>query len=412
MQTDGTEASIRHRFLDIADTLNERQRRLWAAAEAKALGYGGISLVAKATGVSRRAIHSGLVELVPGAADPLPQGRVRRPGAGRKPLTQRQPGLRAALEALVEPTCRGDPQSPLRWSCKSVRRLAAQLQQQGFRIGRQKVAQLLHDLGYSLQANRKTREGSRHPDRNAQFEYIAARVSDFQARKQPAISVDTKKKELVGDFKNGGREWRPQGQPEEVRVHDFVDKKLGKAIPYGVYDLAANAAWVSVGIDHDTAFFAVETIRRWLRHMGQPVYPEATELLVTADGGGSNGTHCRLWKLALAVLATETGLSVSVCHYPPGTSQWNKIEHRLFSHIGINWRGQPLTSREVIVQLIGNTRTETGLLVRAELDEGLYPTGVKVTNQQFKAINLHRADFHGEWNYTIKPSPGILNLLH
>jgi hypothetical protein len=412
MRTDGTEASIRQRFLDLADALNERQRRLWAAAEARALGYGGISLVARATGVSRRAIHSGLAELAPGAADPLPQGRVRRPGAGRKPLTQLQPGLLAALEALVEPTCRGNPQSSLRWSCKGVRRLAAQLQEQGFRIGRQKVVELLHELGYSLQANRKTREGSRHPDRNAQFEHIAARVSDFQARKQPAISVDTKKKELVGDFKNGGREWRPQGQPEEVRVHDFVDKKLGKAIPYGVYDLVANAAWVSVGIDHDTADFAVETIRRWLRHMGRPLYPDATDLLVTADGGGSNGTHCRLWKLALAWLATETGLSVSVCHYPPGTSKWNKIEHRLFSHIGINWRGQPLTSREVIVQLIGNTRTETGLVVRAELDEGLYPTGVRVTNQQLKAINLHRADFHGEWNYTIKPSPDVLNLLH
>jgi hypothetical protein len=412
MQTDGIEASIRQRFLDLADTLNERQRRLWAAAEASALGYGGVSLVARATGVSRRAIHSGLAELAPGAADPLPRERVRRPGAGRKPLTQLQPGLLAALEALVEPTCRGDPESPLRWSCKSVRRLAAQLQQQGFHIGRQKVAELLHDLGYSLQANRKTREGSRHPDRNAQFEYIAARVSDFQARKQPAISVDTKKKELVGDFKNGDREWRPEGQPEEVRVHDFVDKKLGKAIPYGVYDLSGNAAWVSVGIDHDTALFAVETIRRWLRHMGRPLYPDAKVLLVTADGGGSNGTPCRLWKLALALLATETGLSVSVCHYPPGTSKWNKIEHRLFSHIGINWRGQPLTSREVIVQLIGNTRTDTGLVVRAELDEGLYPTGVKVTNQQLKAINLHRADFHGEWNYTIKPSPDVLLLLH
>ena len=404
MPRDDLEASVRPRFLDLADTLNERQRRLWAAAEARALGFGGISLVARATGVSRRAIHSGLAELAAGAPASLPAGQVRRPGAGRKPLTQRQPGLMAALEALVEPTCRGDPESPLRWSCKGVRRLAAQLQKQGFHIGRQKVAELLHDLGYSLQASRKTREGSRHPDRDAQFAYIAARVSDFQARKQPAISVDTKKKELVGDFKNGGREWRPQGQPEEVRVHDFVDKRLGKAIPYGVYDLAANAGWVSVGIDHDTAAFAVETIRRWLRHMGRPLYPEATELLITADGGGSNGTRCRLWKLALAGLANETGLSVSVCHYPPGTSKWNKIEHRLFSQIGINWRGRPLTSREVIVQLIGDTRTETGLVVRAELDEGLYPAGVKVTNQQLKGINLHRADFHGEWNYTIKPS--------
>jgi hypothetical protein len=404
METDGTEASIRQRFLDLAYTLSERQRRLWAGAEAKALGYGGVSAVARATGVSRRAIHAGLDDLAEAATAPFPPGRVRRPGAGRKPLAQLQPGLAAALQALVEPTCRGDPGSPLRWCCKGTRRLAAQLRQQGFRIGRQKVAELLRDLGYSLQATCKTREGSRHPDRNAQFEYVATRVNDFRARQQPVISVDAKKKELVGDFKNGGREGRPEGQPPEVRVHDFVDKGLGKAIPYGVYDLAANAGWVSVGIDHDTASFAVETIRRWWRHMGRPRYPEATELLITADGGGSNGTRCRLWKLALAGLADETGLSVSVCHYPPGTSKWNKIEHRLFSQIGINWRGQPLTSREVIVQLIGNTRTETGLVVRAELDEGLYPTGVKVTDQQFKAINLHRADFHGEWNYTIKPS--------
>jgi Rhodopirellula transposase DDE domain len=407
MQRDGTEASIRQRFLDLADTLNERQRRLWAAAEAKVLGYGGISRVARATGVSRRAIHAGVAELARGAADGLPEGRVRRPGAGRKPLTQLQLGLVAALEALVEPTCRGDPESPLRWCCKSVRRLAGQLRQQGFRVGRQKVAELLQDLDYSLQANCKTREGGTHPDRDAQFEYIAARVNDFQARKQPAISVDTQKKELVGDFKNNGREWRPQGQPAEVRVHDFVDQKLGKAIPYGVYDLAANTGWVSVGIDHDTAVFAVETIRRWWRNLGQPLYPEATELLITADGGGSNGTRCRLWKVALADLVNETGLSISVCHYPPGTSKWNKIEHRLFSQIGINWRGRPLTTRELIVHLICDTRTETGLVVRAELDEGRYPTGVKVTNQQLKAINLHRADFHGEWNYTIKPSSPI-----
>jgi hypothetical protein len=404
MERDDTEASVRQRFHDLAGTLNERQRRLWAAAEAKALGYGGVSLVARATGVSRRAIHCGLTELDAADADCLPAGRVRRPGAGRKPLAQLQPGLMAALEALVEPTCRGDPQSPLRWSCLGVRRLAAQLQKQGFCVGRQKVSELLHDLGFSLQANHKTREGSRHPDRNAQFEHIASRVSDFQARKQPTISVDTKKKELVGDFKNGGREWRPEGQPEQTRVHDFVDKKLGKAIPYGVYDLAANLGWVSVGIDHDTALFAVETIRRWLRYMGRPLYPDATELLITGDGGGSNSSRCRLWKLALAGLANETGLSISVCHYPPGTSKWNKIEHRLFSHIGINWRGRPLTSREAIVQLIGNTRTESGLEVRAELDEGLYPTGVKVTDQQLRAINLHRAAFHGEWNYTITPS--------
>jgi len=404
MRRDGTgEASIRQRFQHLLPTLNERQRRLWAAAEASARGYGGVSLVARATGVSRRAIHVGLAELAsPG--EHLPAGRVRRPGAGGKPITQSQPGLLAALEALVEPTCRGDPRSPLRWCCKGVRRLTAELRRQGFDVGRQKVSELLGRLNYSLQANRKTREGSSHPDRNAQFEHIARRVADSQARGQPAVSVDTKKKELVGDFKNPGREWRPKGRPEEVRVHDFVDERLGKAIPYGVYDLAANAGWVSVGIDHDTADFAVEAIRRWWRNMGRPLYPEATELLITADGGGSNGWRCRLWKVALGRLADELGLSVSVCHYPPGTSKWNKIEHRLFSHIAVNWRGRPLVSREVIVQLIGNTHTETGLVVRAELDEGLYPTGVKVTDQQLAAVNLHRATFHGEWNYTIKPA--------
>jgi hypothetical protein len=404
MRRDGTEeARIRHRFQQLLASLDERQRRLWAAAEASALGYGGVSLVARATGVSRRAIHAGLAELAC-PADLLPLGRVRQPGAGGKPLTQAQPGLLAALDALVEPTCRGDPESPLRWTCKGVRRLAGELHQQGFRIGRQKGAELLRALGYSLQANRKTREGSRHPDRDAQFGYIAAQVRDFQTRRQPAISVDTKKKELLGDFKNGGREWRPKGKPEPVRVHDFVDKRLGKAIPYGVYDLAANAGWVSVGVDHDTAEFAVATILRWWLRMGQALYPQATELLITADGGGSNGTRCRLWKVALGRFADETGLTVSVCHFPPGTSKWNKIEHRLFSQIGINWRGRPLSSREVIVQLIGNTRTETGLVVRAELDEGLYPTGVKVTDQQLAAVNLHRATFLGEWNYTIKPS--------
>jgi hypothetical protein len=404
MQRDGTEPLVRQRFQQLVPALDERQRRLWAAAEAQALGYGGIALVARATGVSRRAIHAGLAELAAPAAAGLSPGRIRRPGAGRKPLAQSQPGLLEALEALVEPTCRGDPDSPLRWTCKGVRRLAAALQRQGFAVGRQKVAELLRELDYSLQANRKTREGSRHPDRDAQFEYIAARVQDFQTRRQPAVSVDTKKKELVGDFKNGGREWRPQGQPQEVRVHDFVDKQLGKAIPYGVYDLAANAGWVSVGIDHDTPDFAVATIQRWWRRLGQPLYPHASELLITADGGGSNGTRCRRWKVALQGLANATRLAVSVCHYPPGTSKWNKIEHRLFSHIGGNWRGRPLTSREVIVQLIAATRTETGLVVHAELDEGPYPTGVRVADRELAAVNLHRAAFHGEWNYTIKPS--------
>jgi hypothetical protein len=397
------EAAVRLRFAQVASVLDERRRRLWAAAEANAVGYGGVSLVARVTGLTRPTIHAGRKELASGIV-PLPEGRVRRAGAGRKPLTHTQPELLAALDALVEPTARGDPESPLRWTCKGVRKLAKELQRQGFRIGRQRVADWLRQLGYSLQGNRKTREGGQHADRNAQFEYIARQVRKLQKRGQPVISVDTKKKELVGDFKNGGQEWRPQGQPEGVRVHDFLDKKLGKAIPYGVYDLAANTGWVSVGIDHDTSDFAVETIRRWWRHMGRKRYPKAKELLITADGGGSNGCRCRLWKVALQRLATELGLIIRVCHLPPGTSKWNKIEHRLFSHIAINWRGRPLTSHEVIVQLIANTKTATGLRVRAALDKRCYPTGRKVTNQELAEINLHLAKFHGEWNYTIRPA--------
>ena len=366
------------------------------------MGYGGVSLVARATGLTRPTIYAGLQELAQGAA--LPAGRVRRPGAGGKPLTQTQPGLKAALDALVEPLCRGDPASPLRWTCEGVRRLAAELQKQGFRIGRQKVADLLQELGYSLQANRKTREGNQHPDRDAQFEYIATQVRQLQRRGQPVISVDTKKKELVGDFKNGGQEWRPKGKPQEVRVHDFLDKRLGKAIPYGVYDLTANAGWVSVGTDHDTADFAVETMRRWWRHMGQRAYPQATALLVTADGGGSNGSRCRLWKVALQRLADELGLAITVCHFPPGTSKWNKIEHRLFSQITMNWRGRPLTSHEVIVRVIADTRTATGLRVQAELDANPYPKGIKVTDEELAAVKVRRAKFHGEWNYTIRPA--------
>jgi hypothetical protein len=397
------EAAVRLRFAQVASVLEERTRRLWAAAEAKAVGYGGVSLVARATGLTRPTIHAGLKELASGIV-PLPEGRGRRLGAGRKPLTHTQPALLAALDALVEPTARGDPESPLRWTCKGIRKLAAELQRQGFRIGRQKVADWLRKLGYSLQGNRKTREGGQHADRDAQFEYIARQVRKLQKRDQPVISVDTKKKELVGDFKNGGREWRPHGQPEGVRVHDFLDKKLGKAIPYGVYDLAANTGWVSVGIDHDTSDFAVETIRRWWHHMGRKRYPRAKELLITADGGGSNGCRSRLWKVALQRLATELGLIIQVCHLPPGTSKWNKIEHRLFSQIAINWRSRPLTSHEVIVQLIAETKTETGLRVRAALDKRSYPTGRKVTNQELAEINLHRATFHGEWNYTIHPA--------
>jgi transposase len=402
MRTSSMESAVRRRFSAVAPALDERQRRLWAAAEAKALGYGGVSAVARATGITRPTIHAGLKELATGSV--LPAGRIRRTGAGGKSLIATQPGLKAALDALVEPTARGDPESPLRWTCKGVRRLAAELREQKFRIGRQKVADLLRELGYSLQANRKTREGSRHPDRNAQFEYIDRRVGQFQRRGQPVISVATKKKELVGDFKNGGREWRPKGKPEEVRVHDFMDKTLGKAIPYGVYDLTENAGWVSVGTDHDTAEFAVEAIRRWWRHMGRSAYPRAEALLVTADGGGSNGVRCRLWKVALQRLADELGLAISVSHFPPGTSKWNKIEHRLFSQITINWRGRPLSSHEVIVEVIANTRTETGLYVRAELDTNAYPTGVKVTDEQLETVNVRRAKFHGEWNYTIRPT--------
>jgi Rhodopirellula transposase DDE domain len=405
MRQERVEATIRQRFADISPALDERGRRLWAAAEAKALGYGGVSLVARATGLTRPTIHAGLKDLASGTAPP--PGRVRRPGAGGKPLTATQTGLKAALEALVEPTCRGEPASPLRWTCKGVRRLAAALQAQGFRIGRQKVADLLRELGYSLQANRKTREGNQHPDRNAQFEYIAFQVRKFQRRGQPVISVDTKKKELVGDFKNGGREWRPRGRPEAVRIHDFLDKRLGKAIPYGVYDLTANAGWVSVGTDHDTADFAAEAIRRWWRRMGQPLYPQATALLITADGGGSNGSRNRLWKVALQRLADELGLAITVCHFPPGTSKWNKIEHRLFSQITVNWRGRPLTSHEVIVGLIADTRTETGLRVQAELDSNPYPTGIKVTDEQLAAVKVRRAKFHGEWNYTIRPTKRV-----
>jgi DDE family transposase len=402
MRRASTEAAIRQRFEGLASTLDERQRRLWAAAEARAWGYGGVSLVSRSTGISRRAIHAGLHELQDDPSAALPTNRVRRSGAGRKPLTTTQPRVIEALDALVEPTSRGDPESPLRWTCKGVRRLAAELQRQGFTVGRQRVSELLADLGYSLQANRKTREGSQHPDRNAQFEYINGQVRRFQRRGQPVISVDTKKKELVGNYKNVGREWRPQGKPSEVNVHDFMNKKLGKAIPYGVYDLTANAGWVSVGTDHDTADFAVETIRRWWRRMGRRLYPHATELLITADGGGSNSSRNRRWKIALQNLADELKLLITVCHFPPGTSKWNKIEHRLFSQIGVNWRGQPLVSHEVIVQLIANTRTATGLRVRAALDTNNYPTGIKVTDTELASVNLHPAKFHGEWNYTIR----------
>lgn len=394
------EAVIREKFVALAPVMDERTRRLWAATEAKALGHGGPTLVARATGIARSTLHFGLRELEHEIAHP----GVRRPGGGRKALIEHDPTLVTALEALVEPTSRGDPQSPLRWTCKSVRQLAAELRRQGHTVGRQTVAHLLAGLGYSLQANRKTKEGSSHPDRNAQFAYLNARVRAFQKRGYPVVSVDAKKKELVGDFKNGGREWRPTGQPELVRVYDFADKDLGKAIPYGVYDQTANMGWVNVGVDHDTAAFAVESLRRWWVHMGSHMYRGAPALLITADGGGSNGSRNRLWKVALQQLANDTGMRMTVCHFPPGTSKWNKIEHRMFSHISMNWRGCPLISHEVVVNLIANTTTQQGLTIQAALDTGRYPTGIRVTDQELGQVKLKKAKFHGEWNYTIMPT--------
>jgi hypothetical protein len=400
MQPLGLEAVLREKYEALAPVLNERSRRLWAAAEAQVIGHGGQTLLANVTGLARSTIYLGRQELADMVDQTEPAaGRIRCRGGGRKPLTRHQPTLLEALDALVEPTSRGDPQSPLRWTCKSVRQLAAELNEQGYGIGRQKVAHLLHQLNYSLQANSKSKEGAAHPDRNAQFVHINTQVQAFQQRGQPVVSVDTKKKELVGEFKNGGRQWRPTGEPEAVRVYDFVDPQLGKAIPYGVSDLTTNTGWVSVGIDHDTAEFASETLRRWWQQMGSLVYPTATELLITADGGGSNGSRCRLWKVALQRLADQLGLAITVCHFPPGTSKWNKIEHRMFSHIAINWRGQPLTSHEVIVNLIANTTTHQGLRIKAELDTNRYPTGIVVTDQELAEVNLKRADFHGEWNY-------------
>jgi Rhodopirellula transposase DDE domain len=406
--------SIQAKFEALRPYLDERRRRLWAAAEAMVLGRGGITAVASATGLERNTIRAGVREL---QASPTPSReaqaeagaaedrvrRVRAVGGGRKPLTTEDPALVHDLEALVEPTTRGDPMSPLRWTCKSTRQLAAELVRQGHRISHQTVADLLHALDYSLQGTRKTREGADHPDRDAQFAYINEQTRAFQQRGQPAISVDCKKKERVGDFKNGGREWQPTGHAEQVRVHDFLDRQLGKAIPYGVYDIAANQGWVSVGVDHETAAFAVASVRHWWEQMGRPLYPTATELLITADSGGSNGSHTRLWKTELQRFADETGLRVNVCHLPPGTSKWNVIEHRLFCQITQNWRGRPLVSLEVIVNLIGNTTTRTGLKVRAELDPAPYPTGIKVSDAEFAAVQLQPATFHGDWNYSITP---------
>ncbi len=378
--------------------MDERTRRLFAAAESEAIGRGGISAVSAAIGMSRRVVREGKRDLR--ARVTPPTGRLRQPGGGRKKMVVEDPSLLVDLERLVEPLTRGDPESPLRWTCKSVRKLAEELQREGHQTSYRLVARLLHGLGYSLQANRKTREGSSHPDRNAQFEHLNGKIQSFQRRGQPVISVDTKKKERIGDFKNNGREWRRKGDPEEVGVHDFGTDRLS---PYGVYDQTRNEGWVSVGVDHDTATFAVESIRRWWRWMGRKAYPEARQLLITADAGGSNGARLRLWKVEVQKFADETGLHITVCHFPPGTSKWNKIEHRLFSFISQNWRGQPLRSHEVVVNLIANTKTDQGLKVRAKLDTNKYPSGVKITNQELAAVSLLPDKFHGEWNYTIRP---------
>jgi hypothetical protein len=396
---------VRQKYLALSPVMDERMRRQWAAAEASILGWGGVTTVSAATGLARNTIATGLRELEHRRAHPdeAVHVRVRGPGGGRKPATEIDPGLMQALDALVDPVTRGHPESPLRWTCKSTSKLAEELQRQNHPVTDRTVAALLKRTGYSLQANRKTNEGSSHPDRDAQFRYINRRVIACQRRHQPVVSVDTKKKELVGEFKNVGEEWQPKGKPEEVKVHDFPDKKLGKAIPYGVYDLARNEGWVSVGIDHDTARFAAASIRRWWQEMGSPRYSGATELMITADGGGSNSSRNRLWKVALQELANDLSLTLRVCHFPPGTSKWNKIEHRLFCFITKNWRGRPLTSYEVIVNLIAATTTETGLTVRAALDTNEYETGIEVSDEQLAGVKLTPARFHGEWNYTIRP---------
>ena len=395
------EVAIGERFRALAGELNERQRRLWAASEARAAGRGGIAATARATGISVPTIRKGMAELESG--ERLEPGRVRKAGGGRKPLSEADPTLVKDLERLVDADSRGDPESLLRWTSKSVRQLAEGLRDLGHEVHFTSVAKLLRSLGYSLQANAKTREGVQHPDRDEQFRHIHATVKAAIAAKEPVISVDTKKKELVGDFKNGGREWRPKGQPVPVRVHDFKDPELGKAIPYGVYDLAEDTGWVSVGIDRDTAAFAVNSIRSWWEHLGRDRYPQAKRLTITADCGGSNGNRTRLWKVELQKLADETGFEISVCHFPPGTSKWNRIEHRLFSFISMNWRGKPLVSLETIVSLIGATTTKSGLEVYARLDEGSYPDKVKISDAELAAVNLHGNEFHPEWNYVIKP---------
>ena len=399
---------IQRRFRSLSVFLDERMRRLVAAAESEAIGYGGVSAVARATGVSRRAITEGMKELSQTKVSHETgsgQSRIRRKGAGRKRTVDKDRTLLEDLDRLVDPATRGDPETPLRWTSKSVRKLAEELRQEGHSVSYQTVAELLHEMDYSLQANQKTLEGGQHADRDQQFEHINRKAQRYLKQGEPVISVDTKKKELVGDFKNAGREWQAKGQPEKVRVHDFEIREpgKGKVAPYGVYDLGRNVGWVSVGVDHDTAAFAVESIRRWWRWMGRPSYPKARRLLITADSGGSNGARVRLWKWELQKLADETGLEISVCHLPPGTSKWNKIEHRLFSFISQNWRGKPLISHEVIINLIAATTTATGLAVKSKLDSNIYPAGLKVSDQQMAELQLRRDPFHGDWNYRLLP---------
>ena len=393
---------VQERFRLLEPFLNEKQIRLFAAAEALAIGYGGISEVARKTKISRRAIIQGCKELNR-APDEDEQARIRKQGGGRKKAINKDTALRADLEKLVDPSTRGDPESALRWTCKSVRKLSEELNRQGHKTSHKLVAELLHELGYSLQANSKTKEGGTHPDRNAQFEHISEKVRKFLREQQPVISVDTKKKELVGNYKNSGKEICPKGTPEQVNIYDFENSELGKVAPYGVYDLAKNTGWVNVGTDHDTASFAVESIRQWWLRMGLKVYPHAKKLLITADGGGSNGSRVRLWKIQLQRLADQTGLEIFVCHFPPGTSKWNKIEHRLFAFISQNWRGKPLLSDEVIVNLIASTTTKTGLKVECGLDKNEYPKGIKVTEKGMAEVKIQRDHFHGEWNYQISP---------
>ena len=393
---------LKRKYELLQPRLDERSMRICAAADAMALGRGGPSLVAKASGLSRTTIYVGMSDLKQATDAPLKTtGRIRRSGGGRKRLSESNPVLLQALDKLVDPITRGDPESPLRWTCKSTTKLSKELREQGHQISQRTVWTLLDQLGYSMQSNRKVSEGTEHPDRDAQFLYIAEKVQHFQKAGFPVISVDTKKKELIGRFKNGGREWQRKGHPEKVNVHDFADKELGKVVPYGVYDMTHNQGWVSVGINHDTAEFAVATIRRWWKRMGCRLYPQATELLITADGGGSNGSRVRLWKIELQKLVEDINMTIHVCHFPPGTSKWNKIEHRMFCHITENWRGRPLESRAVVVNLIADTSTDKGLTIQAEMDEGFYSTGIKISDDEMAKLAIIRDEFHGEWNYKI-----------